>query len=235
MTVRAEYDPTYFRRFLWMALACAGASAWFFFDGSVTYPNELKRCEAYWQATDNPNDPWKPMESRDWVKVAASNDWSKEIPRETPDKQREKIGTQFFYAIGSLIIAIPCLLKWFLARGTWVEGDEKSIRTSWGQELKFEQVETLNKRKWKDKGIAKVKYLDEGQPVTFVLDDFKYHRESMDTIIRSLEATLTDEQILNGKRQPPKKAATDAEKEVESVAAGDTDNAKDQNPTESAQ
>ena len=211
MTVRAEYDPSYFKRFLWMALGCAAAGAWFFFDGSVTYPRELDRCKAYWQASGDPKSPWQAIDESEWLEIAKANNWSKAKPEVKPDKQQAKIGTQFFYGIASTLIAIPCLLKWYLARGTWVEGDEDEINSSWGQSFKFANVESINKRKWEDKGIAKVRYEEDGRTQIFVLDDFKYQRKQMDTIIRWLEAKLTDEQITGGKRQPDKQSATDSE------------------------
>lgn len=210
MTVRADYDPSYFKRFLWMAMGCAAAGAWFFFDGSVTYPRELDRCKAYWQASDDPRNPWEPVDDDEWIEIAKANNWSKEKPDVKPDKQQEKIGTQFFYGIGSMLIAIPCLLKWYMARGTWIEGDENSINSSWGQSFKFENVQSINKRKWEDKGIAKVRYEEDGRVQTFVLDDFKYQRKPMDTIVRWLEAKVTDEQITGGERQPEKKPQSES-------------------------
>ena len=230
MAVRADYDPSYFKRFLWMAIGCAAAGAWFFFDGSVTYPRELDRCKAYWQPTDNPTEPWQPIEDDEWREVAKKNGWSKEKPTVKPDEQQEKIGTQFFYGIASTLIALPCLLKWYLARGTWVEGDENGLTSSWGQGFQFDQVESINKRKWEDKGIAKVRYSEGGHSRTFVLDDFKYQRKPMDNIVRWLEAKLTDDQITGGTRQPKKKPPGDAANESAATtpnAAGD--------PTEESQ
>jgi hypothetical protein len=209
MAVRADYDPSYFQRFLWMAIGCAAAGAWFLFDGAVAYPRELDRCKAFWQSTDNPQEPWEPIDDDQWWEIAKTNGWSSEKPDVKPDEQEDKIGTQFFYGIASTLLAIPFLLKWYLARGTWIEGDENGITSSRGQSFQFEQVESINKQKWEDKGIAKVRYREDGSVRRFVIDDFKFQREPMDRIIRWMEAKLTDDQIIGGTRQPELKPAAD--------------------------
>ena len=199
MTVHADYDLRFFRRFLWIALGCVVFSLWFLFDGMVAYPKELERCATYWQPADQPG-RWQEMERSAWLEIAQSKNWSTKIP-EKPDVQREKITKQYVFSVITFLIAVPCLLKWLLARGTWVESTGKSIRASWGPEFNFDQVVSINKSKWVDKGIAKVRYRRNGRLRTFVLDDFKYHREPMEQIIRDLEATLSDAQITGGQRE----------------------------------
>lgn len=200
-TVRADYDPDYFKRFLWLALGCLFFGSWFLFDGLVGYPNELKRCEAYWQPTDNPREPWKAIDNAEWQKIAKENDWSKTPPKTKPDKQKSKIGTQFFYSILCYFITIPCLLKWYLPRGTWIEADDSKLTSSWGKEFAFEQITQINKRKWEDRGIARVKYESDGVPQSFTFDDYKYQREPMGQIMLAMEAKLSDEQIVGGDRE----------------------------------
>lgn len=200
-TVRADYDPDYFKRFLWLALGCLFFGSWFLFDGLVGYPAELKRCEAYWQKTENPREPWEPIAESKWQELCKENDWSTKPPKTKPDKQAGKIGTQFFYSILCYCITIPCLLKWYFPRGTWVEGDDTQLKTSWGKQFKYDQIKQINKKKWEARGIAKVKYEDDGIPYTLIFDDYKYMREPMSKILIAMEKGLKDDQIIGAERE----------------------------------
>jgi hypothetical protein len=223
-TVRANYDPDYFKRFLWLALGCIFFGSWFLFDGLVGYPNELKRCQAYWQKTEDPREPWVALDQAEWRQLAKKNGWSATPPKTKPDKQAGKIGTQFFYSVLCYCITIPCLLKWYLPRGTWIEGDGKKLTSSWGKEFNFEQITQINKKKWEERGIAKIRYDVEGIPYSFTFDDYKYDQEAMGKIMMSMEEGLTDEQIVGTEREvvriaKQKEAAEKAKAEAEKVKA----------------
>ena len=102
------------------------------------------------------------------------------------------------------LIGIPALLKWYLAKGTWVEGDETTIRSSKGKEVAIGQITKINKRKWEEKGLATIYYSDNGKSKKFVMDDFKYDREPMGQLMRYAEANLTADQIVGGTREADK-------------------------------
>ena len=75
--------------------------------------------------------------------------------------------------------------------------------TSWGQELEFSEITSLDKKKWKAKGIAKVKYQREGRKRRLVLDDWKYSTEPTVEILRDVEANIGLERIHRGAPEPP--------------------------------
>lgn len=200
-TIRAEYDPEYFKRFLWLALGCLFFGSWFLFDGLFTYPKELERSKAYFRKSEEPGKKWEPIENAEWRTIAAQNDWSSTAPENEPDKQASKIGTQFFYAVLSFLITVPCLLKWYLPRGTWIEAGETGVKSSWGKEFAFSEITQINKKKWEDRGIAKVRYEKAGLPYSFTFDDYKYDREPMGQIMQRMEEGLTDEQIVGAERE----------------------------------
>ncbi|MEQ8837607.1 MAG: hypothetical protein RID07_12445, partial [Lacipirellulaceae bacterium] len=97
--------------------------------------------------------------------------------------------------------------------GTWIEGNGSSITSSWGQTVPFDQVTQLDKKKWKNKGIAKVQYTDNGKKKTFVIDDFKFLREPTGDILRQLEGSIDHGKIVIGKPEPPKQAKGDTEEQ----------------------
>ena len=97
----------------------------------------------------------------------------------------------------------------------WIEASDTGISSSWGQELRFDEMRTLDKKHWAKKGIAKITYEQEGRKKTFVLDDFKFHREPTDDILLLVESHLTDEQIINGHPEPI------SEEESEAVESGE--------------
>jgi len=89
------------------------------------------------------------------------------------------------------------------SRGHWIEMDDKGVRSSWGESFQFDQVELLNKRRWRNKGIAKVTYVDGSRKRRFVIDDFKFKRDPTDTILYELEQRIGLEKIVNGPPEPP--------------------------------
>ena len=69
------------------------------------------------------------------------------------------------------LISIP-----LRARGRWIEASDAGITSSWGESFQFDEVELVNKRKWRSKGIAKVTYVANNRRRSFVVDDYKFDR-----------------------------------------------------------
>ena len=61
----------------------------------------------------------------------------------------------------------------------------------------------LNKRKWRDKGIAKVTYRDGNRKRRFVIDDYKFHRHPTDAILYELEQKIGVDKITGGPPESP--------------------------------
>ncbi len=218
-TVRANYDPDYFRRFIWLSLGCLVFGSWFLFDGLVTYPRELERSRAYWLPTEDRAEPWQAIDADKWREMTQQNGWSDTVPGEKPDKQEEKIGTQYFYAVVCFLITVPCLLKWFLPRGSWVEGTDTGVRTSWGTEFDYDQIRRIDKHKWDTRGIAKIRYERDGATHTFTFDDYKYQRAAMNEILQRMEAGLSDDQIVGAPRETVRQAQLKAAQAAQAGSA----------------
>ncbi|MGI9518481.1 MAG: hypothetical protein ACR2NP_15605 [Pirellulaceae bacterium] len=218
MTIRANYDPRYFRRFLYIAIGCIGFALWFFYDAVVGYPSELERANVYWTPSDDPGKKYDPMVRDEWRTVVAENGWPTASPRK-PDKLKNAIQGQYFYGGFCAVLAIPCLLKWGLAKGSWVEGTESGLTTSWGPALQCKEITSIDKTKWENKGITRIHYQQDGNDKTFKFDDFKFQREPMGDILEMIEKSLSDDQITGGDResvirQRRKEARAEAEGEI---------------------
>ncbi len=211
MQLRADYTPGYFRRFLWIALACAAFAGWCFYDGLVVYPKKLDQAKVYWALDEATRD-------KQWRDITAANQW----PPSPPDPTKEingKIQSQFFMAGVCIVIGTFCLLKWLLAKGSWVENTETGLRTSRGKQVQFDQIESIDKTRWEKKGIAKIRYQDNSKAKSFVLDDFKYDRAVMGKILRLVESHLSAEQIVGGPPEPDDDESDD-DGEPSNVAEG---------------
>jgi hypothetical protein len=47
MAIRAENDPKFSRRFLYMGIAAIGFSLWSLYDGTIAYPHNQERAVAF--------------------------------------------------------------------------------------------------------------------------------------------------------------------------------------------
>jgi hypothetical protein len=109
-----------------------------------------------------------------------------------------EIFTQYIQAVVAFLAGIYLLSLPIRARGRWIEADENGITASWGQSLQYDEIEQVNKRKWRDKGIAKVTYIDAGRRKVFAVDDFKFMREPTDQILYELEQRIEPGRITGG-------------------------------------
>ncbi|MEM9587635.1 MAG: hypothetical protein AAGA03_10170 [Planctomycetota bacterium] len=226
MMLRADVCPGYFRKFLYIALACFAYSAWCLYDAFVAYPAQLEVARAY-ESID------KSQRLNAWPEMAKKNGWSPREPKKSAKDISDGIGKQFAMVAICALIAVPALLKWFSGQGTWVEGDETLIRNSRGQEVPLGSIVKIDKTKWPDKGIAKIHYEVDGKSKKFVMDDFKYEREPMGSLMEFAEAQVTDEQIIGDQRETQKRqereaaearaAEEAAAEEAEEQAVGDVD------------
>ena len=112
------------------------------------------------------------------------------------------IAWNYCFAALGFGIGLPCLIWYFRNKGTWVEATETGIRSSWGQELEFDQITGFDKKKWEKKGIGVLSFESSNGNGKFVLDDLKYARKPMDEIVRLVESKIPVDMIVNG--QPEK-------------------------------
>ncbi len=214
MKVTARIHASYLGRLKLMALGCIGMALWFAYDGTFTYPRQRERALEYERLKD---------EARlgEWSEVAAKNDWSDEFPGEP--KTEAEIYAQL--VLGA-VVAVPgllCIIVLLVVRKRWIEMDENGLRSSWGKQLTFDQITLLNKKQWKKKGIAKVRYEQDGGKRQLVLDDWKYDTEPTVEMVREIESHIELEQIIGGPPEAAKPEEEPAAPEEEPVAPEETD------------
>ena len=187
MTVRTVTDPRYYRRFIIIGLAALGFCLWSLYDGAIGYPNQRER--AYQQF-------------KEVVGENRLDEWQK-YAEQTGVKGDGDILMQ--YVMAAVTGAIGLWLLWgvWRARGRWIESSDAGLTSSWGQSLDFDKIVSLDKRKWRNKGIAKITYHDGRRNRRFVLDDYKFDRATTGQILREVEAKIDPDMITGG---PPETA-----------------------------
>jgi hypothetical protein len=222
MTVRATTDSKFLLKFLLIALVCLGFAAYALYDGLVKYPSWIPSAEVW--ANLKADESLDDAERDARYKLAAEeNGWPSKRQGKTPEDIHQLIIWQYIFIVIGIGIGLPCLI-WFLKnRGTWVETTEGGLKSSWGQEVDFDQIKNFDKKKWEKKGIGVLTYETSTGPKKLVLDDLKYARKEMDEIVRLVESKIPREMITNG--EPEKiPGETDNEEEPTEAPAGDESN-----------
>jgi hypothetical protein len=207
MQIRAENDPRYSRKFLIMGICAVGFAMWCLKDGLFSYP--ARRVQGFSEFKIDYkklfNDEHRKALSVDEFEVVASHDDKKQWDEYAHDRgipSGADIVMQFIMAsvmtvAGLFLVSIP-----LRSRGRWIEATDEAITSSWGERFAFDEVEAVNKRKWRSKGIAKVTYVSGGRRRTFVVDDYKFERYSTDAILYELEQRIDPGRIVNGAPEP---------------------------------
>ncbi|TWT66774.1 hypothetical protein Pla123a_46630 [Posidoniimonas polymericola] len=190
--IRAQSDSRFYRRFILMGLGALGFAGWCVYDGAIGWPQK----NAIWEAYEAIPEKDRPEE---WPTVAAENGWSAEKPNEHDYHHTDaQMQMQYYMAVPIALVGLWFLSGVVRARGSWIEGTAEGVTSSWGQSFNWSDVEQVDKKKWRNKGIAKVKYAKDGRKRTFVIDDYKFMRDPTDAIMLELEDRVPREAIVNG-------------------------------------
>ena len=203
MALRTNINGRHLIRLTVVGLFCLGFGLWSLYDGKVTYPNQRKRALAFQEIEEQGR-------LEEWTEYAAERGWQPYDPGEP--KTKAEIAVQFYMLAVAGGAGLLVLIHVFRCKGRWIEMDETGLRNSRGDQLTFDQIVAIDKKKWDKKGIAKLRYLENGQGnghrKVFTLDDFIYDRPTTDDILRQIEQHVGHDKIINGKPEPPPKAET---------------------------
>jgi len=194
MPITARISARYLLRLGLIALFCLGFAGWFLYDGAIKYPRQRERGLKYQQLTE---------EGRlgEWNEIAARHGWPLEHPGEP--KHEAEIYSQLAFAAVMALPALSFAIFVFRNWGRWIELNETGLRTSWGRQLEFGEITKLDKKKWKSKGIARIRYQQDGRHRQLVLDDCKYEVDPTEAILREVESRLDADQIVGAPPEPP--------------------------------
>lgn len=223
LPLRAENNPKFYSRFKWLGLGAIAFMFYCLYDGYINYPAQKERGEALIavaeevlsdekkreisQAGHGPHDayllikkqmPDYPELKEAWESKASAEGWPK-----IPPKKLRTDGD----ILGQYVMAAIALLGgiWFLTTvvrtsGRWFELNENGITSRWGESFSLDQVTAIDKKQWRDKGIARVRYkTPRGRQRTFVVDNYKYHKKTTDEIMRQIELGAGYDKIVNGR------------------------------------
>jgi hypothetical protein len=195
-----------------VGLFCIGMTLYCIYDGKVAYPAQRERALAYLEFEENHPELGQKDLFDQWKEEAVRRGWDPGVAGKqgTPygePKKEYQFNQQLYMAGFTGFFGLIFLAKLLFNRGRWIEADEQGVRSSENRELKFDQITALDKKKWQNKGIAKVLYEVDGRKNKIVLDDCNYERDTTQAILRHVEAKIGSDKITNGKPEPPPKPA----------------------------
>ncbi len=199
MPTRADSNHSFLQRFLLIAIVCYGFALWSLYDGLVGYPAELARVKYFEELADRVPD--RLQRRSEWEAKAKEMGWSLADPKKTAKEIESDIQWQYGMALVAFIVGTAVLINYLRTRNSWVELDGNQLKASWGQTVPLDAIVEVDKKRWANKGIARVRYQDGNSIRQFVLDDFKYDREAMDRIMRAIEETVERKKITGGPTQ----------------------------------
>jgi hypothetical protein len=203
MTVKANICRQYLIRMGIIAIAGIGFALYCVYDGAIGYPNQRIRALKYQEVKEICKNEKKTQSEwrAQWEKIATENGWSLKNPGE-PKPENAWIG-QYAMAGVTGFVGILFGFRVLLASRRWIAADEEGLSTHKGQQIPYDKIITFSKKKWRTKGIARVRYWQDERQKRLVLDDFKFDRSATEAIVRQIEAKITPEQIVDGKPEPP--------------------------------
>ena len=217
MSLRADVDTKFIRRFLIISIGSFFLMLWGGYDASYGGPSQIVAAKEYKKLHHllEKGEITEDERATRWGEIRDENGWPSKPDSE--ENARNYIRFNWFLFGVGLIAGIFFLIKYMNLVGSWMEAKDDGIETSWGQSLKFDQIQEINKRRWKKKGIAVLTYNNEVKAAkTMVLDDFKYHRENVGEILKLAEKDLDDNQIVFGTREDsPAETETETEGVIE--------------------
>lgn len=209
-------------RFLWrlglLAFFFLGISLWFLYDAVVTYPPLAERTRAYEELEEQREEGILDDDDFNarWEAITRERGWPPEhLPKDKHERKDDgNVLAQYVFSCLVAPFGLLYVFLFFRSRRRWIELNETGLRTSWGQQLEFGQITTLNKRLWRNKGIAKITYEQNGRKRRLALDDWKYDAETTKAVLCELESRIDVQKIVGG---APEAASQETQEEPDSA------------------
>ena len=174
-----------------LTLFMLGGAGWFFYDGYIGYPKEAERHDAFEQLAEDMIAAGEANASTDesvrlaWSDMAAENGWKPEKPK---DRTAAQIREQKVIGVGLTLVALGIVVWIVVSLNQRITSDGETIRSATGKVVHYDEVKSLDKRKWDKKGIAYAHYTTEGKARKITLDDYKF--AGAEEIVEEIERRL---------------------------------------------
>lgn len=177
MEVVAHISREWRRRMLFMFFMIFGIAAWFLYDGYILWPDEAQRHTEYLEITDALIEAGDAVDEKStsvrlaWERHARELDYRRNIPKErTEGDIREQRVIGLIMMVGALLHG--AWVAWNHTRQVRAEG-EIVIGAS-GERVEIDAIIAIDRKKWKDKGIAYGIYKERGKQRRLCLDEHKF-------------------------------------------------------------
>jgi hypothetical protein len=183
--VDAGISKEWRRRMLFMFFMVTCIAAWFLYDGYVVWPNEADRYAEFVEIENDMIESGKieAVEKKPhgaeineylriaWERHAKEAGYKTDIPKERTDASiREQCIIGWVMMTGSLLFGLWVLWNHKLS----VRTDGDVVIGTAGQRVDLDSIVEIDRKKWKNKGIAYAIYEVDGKPRRLCLDDHKF-------------------------------------------------------------
>ncbi len=179
MNIESRTTQVWKRR-MWMLMALVlGTGGWFFYDGFIGWPAEMKRHGEYQKYVEGliergeitrelADTPHNKALEEGWRGEARRRGWSTGVPAARTGKD-----FRFQKILGAAAFAVALVIfGWYVISNRRVlRCDGNTIECPDGTRATFDEVTGVNRKRWNSKGIA-VLLCGDGRKL--VLDDYKY-------------------------------------------------------------
>ena len=177
MEVVARISKEWRRRMLFMFFMIFGIAAWFLYDGYILWPDEAQRHVEYLEIKDTLIEAGDAVDEEStsvrlaWERHAREMDYRRNIPKERMDDDiREQRVIGWVMIIGALLYGV--WIAWNHTRQVSAEGD--IVVGASGERVDINSITAIDRKKWKDKGIAYGIYEEGGKQRRLCLDEHKF-------------------------------------------------------------
>ncbi len=177
MEVVARISKEWRRRMLFMFFMIFGIAAWFLYDGYILWPDEAQRHVEYLEIKDTLIEAGDAVDEEStsvrlaWERHAREMDYRRNIPKERMDDDiREQHVIGWVMIIGALLYGV--WIAWNHTRQVSAEGD--IVIGASGERVDINSITAIDRKKWKDKGIAYGIYEEGGKQRRLCLDEHKF-------------------------------------------------------------
>ena len=177
MEVTARVSKEWRRRMLFMFFMISGIAAWFLYDGYILWPEEAQRHVEYLEIKDTLIEAGDAVDEEStsvrlaWDRHAREMDYQRNIPKERMDDDiREQRVIGWVMIIGALLYG--AWIAWNHTRQVSAEGD--IVIGASGERVDINSITAIDRKKWKDKGIAYGIYEEGGKQRRLCLDEHKF-------------------------------------------------------------